>query len=105
MEWRHGCGNGKDLPFARRRPVCSWSRLRARATPARVAVAAGESLWTIAERSEGSLFATACEPADEQQRMSSEQGIDVELNEILQLNRNPGELSGRDRARPQATVG
>ncbi|WP_321790921.1 LWXIA domain-containing protein [Burkholderia pyrrocinia] len=66
------------------------------ATPLTVNVVAGDSLWTIAERHEGSLLAAAHVPADEQQRMSDGQRINVALNEILQLNRNlasnPGEI-------------
>ncbi|NTX29232.1 LWXIA domain-containing protein, partial [Burkholderia pyrrocinia] len=67
------------------------------ATPLTVNVAAGDSLWTIAERHEGSLLAAAHVPADEQQRMSDGQRINAALNEILQLNRNlasnPGEIA------------
>lgn len=67
------------------------------ATPLTVNVAAGDSLWTIAERHEGSLLTAAHVPADEQQRMSDGQRINVALNEILQLNRNlasnPGEIA------------
>ncbi|NIF43473.1 LWXIA domain-containing protein, partial [Burkholderia sp. Tr-862] len=66
-------------------------------TPLTVNVVAGDSLWTIAERHEGSLLAAAHVPADEQQRMSDGQRINVALNEILQLNRNlasnPGEIA------------
>ncbi|AOI63033.1 peptidoglycan-binding protein LysM [Burkholderia territorii] len=65
-------------------------------TPLTVNVAPGDSLWTIAERHEGTLLAAAHVPADEQQRMSDGQRINVALNEILQLNRNlanhPGEI-------------
>ncbi|WP_407972268.1 LWXIA domain-containing protein [Burkholderia pyrrocinia] len=67
------------------------------ATPLTVNVVAGDSLWTIAERHEGSLLAAAHVPADQQQRMSDGQRINVALNEILQLNRNlasnPGEIA------------
>ncbi|RQR29783.1 LWXIA domain-containing protein [Burkholderia sp. Bp9143] len=65
-------------------------------TPLTVTVGAGDSLWTIAQSHEGSLLAAAHVPADEQQRMSDGQRINVALNEILQLNRNlashPGEI-------------
>ncbi|RQS23430.1 LWXIA domain-containing protein [Burkholderia sp. Bp8998] len=65
-------------------------------TPLTVTVAAGDSLWTIAQSHEGSLLAAAHVPADEQQRMPDGQRINVALNEILQLNRNlashPGEI-------------
>lgn len=66
-------------------------------TPLTVQVVAGDSLWTIAESHEGSLLAAARVPADEQQRMSDGQRINVALNEILQLNpnlaSNPGEIN------------
>ncbi|MGU7810681.1 LWXIA domain-containing protein [Burkholderia sp. AW49-1] len=66
------------------------------APPLTVNVAVGDSLWSIAERHEGSLLAAAHVPADEQQRMSDGQRINVAFNEILQLNRNlashPGEI-------------
>ncbi|WP_446901680.1 LWXIA domain-containing protein [Burkholderia sp. YIM B11467] len=69
----------------------------ASATPLTVNVAPGDSLWTIAERHEGSLLAAAHVPADQQQQMSDGQRINVALNEILQLNRNlandPGAIS------------
>lgn len=75
------------------------------ATPPTVNVAAGDSLWTIAERHEGSLLAAAQVPADQQQRMSDGQRINVAFNEILQLNQNLASNPGAIAPGQQVIVG
>ncbi|WP_322023980.1 LWXIA domain-containing protein [Burkholderia sp. BCC1977] len=74
-------------------------------TPLTATVAAGDSLWTIAESHEASLLAAAHVPADEQQRMSDGQRISTAFNEILQLNRNLANTPGEINPGQQVVVG